>query len=65
MGGAAADGDAREMGRPFYGEDWAWDALRRMKEVYAYTADKINQEGKRNKRLYDSASGEHQEFSSG
>ncbi len=54
-----------EMGRPFYGEDWASDALRRMKEVYAYTADKINQEGERNKRLYDSASGKHQEFSLG
>ena len=54
-----------EMGRPFYGEDWASDALWRMKEVYAYAADKINQEGERNKRLYDSASGKHQEFSLG
>ncbi len=54
-----------EMGRPFYGEDWALDALRRMKEVYAYAADKINQEGERNKRLYDSASAKHQEFSLG
>ncbi len=54
-----------EMERPFYGEDWALDALRCMREVYAYTADKINQEGERNKRLYDSASGRHQEFSLG
>ena len=54
-----------EMGRPFYGEDWASDALRCMREVYVYTADKINQEGERNKRLYDSASGKHQEFSLG
>ncbi len=51
-----------EMGRPFYGEDWASDALRRMREVYMYMADKKNQEGERNKRLYDSASGKHQEF---
>ncbi len=54
-----------EMGRPFYGEDWASNALRRMRDVYAYTADKINQEGKRNKKLYDLASGKHQEFSLG
>ncbi len=51
-----------EMGRPFYGEDWAVDALRRMRDVYVYTADKINQEGERNKKLYDSAFGRHQEF---
>ncbi len=51
-----------DMGRPFYGEDWAADALRRMRDVYAYTADKINQEGERNKKLYDSASGKHHEF---
>ena len=31
-----------EMGRPFYGEDWAADALRRMRDIYAYTVDKIN-----------------------
>ena len=54
-----------EIGRPFYGEDWASDALRRMKEVYEYTASKINEEGARNKRLYDSASGRHQEFELG
>ncbi len=36
-----------------------------MREVYAYMADKINQEGERNKRLYDLASGRHQEFSLG
>ena len=54
-----------EMGRPFFGEDWASDALRRMREIYAYTADKINQEGERNKKLLDSASGKHQEFSLG
>ncbi len=54
-----------EMERPFYGEDWASDALRPMREVYAYTADKINQEGQRNKKLYDSASRKHQEFSLG
>ncbi len=35
----------REMGWPFYVEDWAPDALRRMKAVYAYTADKINGKG--------------------
>ena len=52
-----------DMGRPFYGEDCAADALRRMRDVYAYTADKINQEGERNKKLYDSASGKHHEFS--
>ncbi len=39
--------------------------LRRMREVYEYTASKINQEGERNKRLYDSASGKHQEFELG
>ncbi len=37
-----------EMGRPFYGEDWAADASWRMRAVYEYTADKINQEGERN-----------------
>ncbi len=51
-----------DMGRPIYGEDWAANALRRMRDVYAYTADKINQEGERNKKLYDSASSKHQEF---
>ncbi len=54
-----------EMGSPFYGEDWASDALRCMRAVYEYTADKINQEGERNKRLYDSASGKHQELALG
>ena len=33
-----------DMGRPFYGEDWAADAMRRMQDVYAYTADKINRQ---------------------
>ncbi len=54
-----------EMGRPFYGEDWAVDALWRMRDIYKYTADKINQEGEHNKRPYDSASGKHQEFALG
>ena len=36
-----------------------------MKEVYAYTADKINQEGEQNKKLYDSASDRYQDFSLG
>ncbi len=36
-----------------------------MKDVYAYTADKINRESERNQKLYDSASGKHQEFSLG
>ncbi len=33
--------------------------------MHEYTADKIIQEGERNKKLYDSASGRHQEFSMG
>ncbi len=36
-----------------------------MREVYEYMADRINQEAERNKRLYDSASGRHQEFALG
>ena len=36
-----------------------------MRVVYEYTADKTNTEGKRNKRLYDSTSGKHQEFALG
>ncbi len=35
------------------------------RDVYAYTADKINQEGERNKKLYNSASGKHHKFSLG
>ena len=51
------------MGRPFYGEDLAADALRHMWDVYQYMADKINQERERNKKLCDSASGKHHKFS--
>ena len=36
-----------------------------MRDVYVSTADKIDQESERNKKLYDSASGKHQEFSLG
>ncbi len=54
-----------EMGCPFYGENWAADALWRMRDVYEHMADRINQEAERSKRLYDSASGRHQEFALG
>ena len=46
----------------FYGENWAANALWCIREVYEYTAGKINRESECNKRLYDSASGRHLEF---
>ncbi len=38
---------------------------RRMRAVYEYSAEMINQEVERNKRMYHSASSKHQEFALG